>query len=868
MKKRMIKKSIITSALMLMVMVTLLVGTSLAWFNVTVVNEGNVITSGDLEVQFLMSDDLVFDGTDQDLAVDSTPAFVFDEFAQPGDQVTRYLKVTNLGTIDLAYEVAFSVTDGGLGEVVQIEVEGIDPVVAEQVYVGSTMTNESFGGSGLVQNDYEVYRITMEYDNTATLEGGYAGMTFEMNLILMAWQSDYVDSKPVSVSTLAELQTAALNAVKGQQIVVTNDINDNTATVAFTELINFNLGGNTITLQEFSVTSTDVGVMEFNNGTLNVDTYTINTPNAELTHGAQFILVATNSTINTSGNSYILNGKLSVNNLTLQGVTKLKPQDGSTMSVTGTIDAPEASIVPVVGAEIIVNSTSPVTAIDVTEADPVVQATVVSPGANDAIKTAIANAIAGDTLLIKAGVYNEGIITVDKDITIIGADKENTIIKPTTNTGSVDDARGWFLITIDVEFNLSTVTIDGEGFLIHTAIRSHGTGTIENIVMKNIFYTKYIGLGIYTKGQMVITNNVLSNIERVGYYVTGPLADGTQITNNYFYGKGLGDHLDYGVEVEGSSNIVISGNTIVDTVGVAASDGSTSAAILATTYFNYLYADNLTSVYITNNTFSNNTTGVYVGYTTTDYTYAEVNDNTFSENDYYLVNNSTDTGIVLADIMANNTFDINPIVNSDTGTYWIQPAVAYDEAELLYMLNSTTVETIYLGADINLTSELVITRSVTLDGNDFTLTATGVWGTTNSDKHMLDMGASDVTIKNVTLDSASIAYGIQAYVVTGIVLENVTALNSKGAGITVNGSTVTATDLNTSGNAWGAVNVDIGGGVTSDAVFTLISGVLSEDNQIWSDGANVTAEITVTVIVPDDYTEYTDPETGVTVWYN
>ena len=71
----------------------------------------------------------------------------------------------------------------------------------------------------------------------------------------------------------------------------------------------------------------------------------------------------------------------------------------------------------------------------------------------------------------------------------------------------------------------------------------------------------------------------------------------------------------------------------------------------------------------------------------------------------------------------------------------------------------------------------------------------------------------------------------------------------------------------TSGNAWGAVNVDPGSGVTSPSVFTLNSGDLTEDGQIWSDGTNVTETATVTVIAAG-YTEYYDSESGFTYWSN
>ena len=60
----------------------------------------------------------------------------------------------------------------------------------------------------------------------------------------------------------------------------------------------------------------------------------------------------------------------------------------------------------------------------------------------------------------------------------------------------------------------------------------------------------------------------------------------------------------------------------------------------------------------------------------------------------------------------------------------------------------------------------------------------------------------------------------------------------------VNGSKVAATNLTTSGNAWGAVNVDKGSNVTTGATFKLVSGNLSENTKIWSEKTS-SSEITV-----------------------
>jgi len=209
----------------------------------------------------------------------------------------------------------------------------------------------------------------------------------------------------------------------------------------------------------------------------------------------------------------------------------------------------------------------------------------------------------------------------------------------------------------------------------------------------------------------------------------------------------------------------------------------------------------------------------------------------------------------------------------------IQAVTAAEEGDTIYLANGT----------FELAEQLNINKSLTLEGiGEVTLKAVPPSGTEWSDvngyKHLLSIYAGDeehpVTITNITLDSDGKAYGVHAYpyndktVPSYVVLNDVTIKNSLGAGLTVNGSTVRANNLNTSGNTSGAVNVDPGVGVTTPSVFNLTFdgavGVLAEDTQIWSDGANVNPStgpaVNVTIDPAGGYTEYSSG--AVKAWTN
>lgn len=150
--------------------------------------------------------------------------------------------------------------------------------------------------------------------------------------------------------------------------------------------------------------------------------------------------------------------------------------------------------------------------------------------------------------------------------------------------------------------------------------------------------------------------------------------------------------------------------------------------------------------------------------------------------------------------------------------------------------------TIVLLKDLEVAAQINVTKSVTIEGAGHTIKANNTkgWATDNSIKHLLNIVASNVTVQNLTLDSNNQACGNQAYSATNVAFNDVIMVNSKGAGLTVNRSTVTAENLTTSSNTWGGVNVDGG-----KPHFTLTgNSTLSEDNKIWAEKANGPAVVT------------------------
>jgi hypothetical protein len=249
------------------------------------------------------------------------------------------------------------------------------------------------------------------------------------------------------------------------------------------------------------------------------------------------------------------------------------------------------------------------------------------------IQNAVGQATSGDTINVAAGTYDEGIIQINKNLTITGATTPSKpIINPTANTGTANvigaTGRGWFQIHGGATVNFKNLVFDGTGKNIYTAVHYHADsagGTVENCDFTNIRHSQYQGRGINNYDQDV---NVLyctfTNIERIGIFTYNP-GTTTLIKGCTYTGKGDGDCLDYAVEAGNGGNITVEDCTITDCKGQVGS--YISAGISATT----AYGSGTTAT-ITGCDIHDNRHGVWIGYGASDTTTATITNNNIYNN--------------------------------------------------------------------------------------------------------------------------------------------------------------------------------------------------------------------------------------------
>ena len=288
-KQRSTKRALILSALSLLLCVSMLIGSTYAWFTDSVVSGSNVITSGnlDLEVQYTL------DG-DNWANLDGANDLFRKGLWEPGHTEVMALKIENKGSLAFKYAANMNI----INEVVGINKDGGDIVLSEiltvstlrmdggaigaalagtifsgedaAIWNSTDVVTSSFKNGNVLANDNIVLAgedafvlIKVDMAETVGNEANHNGVdvpSIEFGLNVLATQYTYENDSfgnqydkdaeypeaPVIVSTVADLKAALAN---GGNYVLGMDVaaDANTAiTVASGVEVTLDLNGHTI----------------------------------------------------------------------------------------------------------------------------------------------------------------------------------------------------------------------------------------------------------------------------------------------------------------------------------------------------------------------------------------------------------------------------------------------------------------------------------------------------------------------------------------------------------------------------------------------------------------------------------------------
>lgn len=414
------------------------------------------------------------------------------------------------------------------------------------------------------------------------------------------------------------------------------------------------------------------------------------------------------------------------------------------------------------------------------------------------------DAVDGSTVYVQPGTYvASSQIVIDKDLTLIGAGKTLTTIEPGFNTTVGNYLVSDALVYVDYgnTVTIEDLAIDGTGYTVRHAIQSRGAHlTVTGCDIRDIYAGTYYGRGVvFLTGTGLVEDCSMSNIQRIGVHVRGsvePTAPDVDVDGLTYTGKGAGDWLDYGVEFGGGGTGSVENSTITNCLGVADSDGSTSAAILATDYYG-----TGTNATITSCTLTGNSTGIYAGYTTGDATVVVAHYNDLSGNDLGV--SSVTAATLDAELNYWGTVDYTTILGKVSGDVDFDPwcnDASHTICTLTYPVTDTWVDddwagssegdivgghvygydafatvqegvdhvtgsTVHIAAGTYVEQVHVTTDNLVLEGSGVgvttiqspaSLTEYFVTGTNNNYPVVFVDGAGNVTITDLTVDGAQL----------------------------------------------------------------------------------------------------------------
>ncbi len=341
-KQKSTKRALLLSALSLLMCVSMLIGSTFAWFTDSVTSAGNKIQSGTLKLDLELYD--AENKTWNSIKESKAPIFDYDLW-EPGYTEVQLLKVENEGTLALKWMAKF-VSENELTALAKVIDVYVRPYGVQADATGVTIPADRNLDGYTKAGTLESFVNTIETTTYGNLEAGeaaylgialkmqesagneYQGMdlggAFDIQILATQYTSESdsfnnqydanakFDGEPTTVSTLAEFTTALKN---GEPVKLMNDLEVMGLEIDETAVIDLN--GNDLTVYAANGSRELATAIVTNNGDL---TITGNgTVITKQINNNGILTLSKGVTIETSGSNAILNNESGT--VTLNGAT-------------------------------------------------------------------------------------------------------------------------------------------------------------------------------------------------------------------------------------------------------------------------------------------------------------------------------------------------------------------------------------------------------------------------------------------------------------------------------------------------------------------------------------------------------------------
>jgi hypothetical protein len=328
------------------------------------------------------------------------------------------------------------------------------------------------------------------------------------------------------VSTLSELIFVSNNLIKGQTIVVNDNIEGLTTDLVINQIFNLDLGSYSLTLKSLIVKSDDSGLIKFESGSLNLTDYIIDIPNASLLHSFDLDINVSNITsINTFSSTYNIRGLLNTFVLDLLGNTRFNIQEQAKLFASTVNVESGANIEVTNDALIVIENLDDTTkqAFGFSE-DKLIGNIFVSLG--QSIQTAINSSKLNDIIILDSGIFYEEIVFDNiTHRTLVGTTSGNqmTVIAPIRIYDPINFNNAITILPSSNNITIRKLTIDGYANSTIGSVPTFRDGihyrgpdpsnnnTFEDLVIKNVD-RRAISVFPMTTLNTTIKNNHILNV--------------------------------------------------------------------------------------------------------------------------------------------------------------------------------------------------------------------------------------------------------------------------------------------------------------------------------------------------------------------